>query len=361
MPAPIDESIKRKVIQQWISGESRDTIAAENNVGTGTVSSIIANYKAGLETLDFDSIRQLSIEIRKQGLNWSDLASHFRLYNYFIKSGAAEEKIESFIDMVHSTDISPEKLIDLVNQLFNISKSECIPLDQVSGYIREKLEEKKKIEEELREVDTLLQNKNVSIQAINEHNQLNEKLNERGLSTEDIEKLLNLIENAKEYGFDAKKIIAKLRSIKRIEKKEERLRNNCEILSKQLIKYKEVIPLANIIWDLHIGRSELISFKIAVNEAVEIYGFPHSTAAFHVLNNLRDYNRVGALKKELSGLYLQKFVLNEFCSRHSQAIMALANLRSHGITEEQIITIKNFLEDNRYVIDMKSNSRVGSL
>jgi len=28
--------------------------------------------------------------------------------------------------------------------------------------------------------------------------------------------------------------------------------------------------------------------------------------------------------------------MNEFCSRHSKAIMALLNLQSHGVTEEQI-------------------------
>jgi glutamate mutase epsilon subunit len=53
MPPPIDEQTRRNVIEQWINGFPRDTIAAENNIGTGTVSSIIANYKAGLETLDF--------------------------------------------------------------------------------------------------------------------------------------------------------------------------------------------------------------------------------------------------------------------------------------------------------------------
>ena len=61
MPAAIDEKIKRKVIQQWISGESRDKIASDLQIGGGTVSSIIANYRAGLETLDFDSIRQLAL------------------------------------------------------------------------------------------------------------------------------------------------------------------------------------------------------------------------------------------------------------------------------------------------------------
>ena len=73
---------------------------------------------------------------------------------------------------------------------------------------------------------------------------------------------------------------------------------------------------------MHISRSELLSFKIAVNEAAETYGFPRSTAAVYVLNNLRDYNKKGQLQKELSSLYLQKDTVEQLCSSQSQVIMA---------------------------------------
>jgi uncharacterized protein (UPF0335 family) len=348
MPPPIQEVIRRQVIEQWLSGFPRDSIAEQNGIGAGTVSSIIANYKAGLEELDFNSVRQLAVEVRQHGLNWSDLASHFRLYNYFRKSGAAEEQIEEFVTYIHLTDIPPEKVIELVNELFNISKSESIPLDQVSGYIKEKLQEKQKIEEEIKEADALLQSKNVNIKTINEHIQLNKKLNEYNLSFRDIDKLVNVLVNAKENGFDPKLIVRKLRSIRRLEKKKERLRNNCEMLSKKEAKYKELIPLANIIWDLHIGRSELISFKVAVNEAAQQYGFPASTAAFHVLNNIRDYNKIGGLIKELNNLLTQVFSVNEICFRQNKSMMTMFNLQSRGITEEQIILLNNFLESNGY-------------
>jgi hypothetical protein len=105
MPAPINETVKRQVVQEWLSGESRAKIASDLQISAGTVASIIANYKLELGTLDFDSIRQLALEIKKQGLNWSDLSSHFRLYNYFINSGAAEDKIESFIDNISSSNL----------------------------------------------------------------------------------------------------------------------------------------------------------------------------------------------------------------------------------------------------------------
>jgi hypothetical protein len=194
----------------------------------------------------------------------------------------------------------------------------------------------------------LLQSKNVSIEAIDEHIKLKEELRKFRLSTKDIRRLLDLLVAAKEYRYSPGKIVAKLRSVKALENKENKLKNNCEVLSKQADKYKEIIPLANLIWDLRISRNELVSFKIAVNEAAELYGFPRSTAAVYVLNNLRDYNKKGQLKKELSSLYLQKYAINEFCSRHSQAIMALTNLKSHGMTEEQLIQLNSLLENNGY-------------
>ena len=247
MPPLTDEQIRRRVIQQWVSGFPRDTIAAENNIGAGTVSSIVASYKVGLDNAEFDSIRQLSIEIRKQGLNWSDLSSHFRLYNYFLKSGAAEDKIESFISNINSGDASPDPVIELVNQLFDISKAESIPLDQVSGYINKKLEENKKIDEQIK----------------------------------------------------------------------------------------------------------------SLNEAAETYGLTPTSAALDVINLIIDHSKKGQLKRELSELNLRKYAIERFCSSRSQIIMALMNLRGHGISEDRILYLNYLLEKNGYNVDMKSTVALG--
>ena len=193
MPPPIDESIKRKVIQQWLSGYARPKIAIDNNIGEGTVSSIVNYFKIGLDNSEFDSARELALAAKKQGLNLSDLVSNFRLHNFIRNSGAAVEDIESFIVNISTSNLPPEKFVELVNQLHDVSKEESIPLDQVSGYIREKLEEKRNIDEEIKQADGILQSKNVSIEAINEHIQLNEKLNEHGLSMHNIDELLNLV------------------------------------------------------------------------------------------------------------------------------------------------------------------------
>ena len=357
MPSPIDDFKKRRVIQQWLTGEARDKIASDLEIGNGTVSGIVNDFKNNLQSSDIDSVRELALEARKQGFTVSDLAPHIRLHGYFKESGAAEDKIESFIDNINSSNVPHETITELVTQLFDISKVESISLDQVSGYIKGKLEEKQKIDEQIKEADAILQSKIVNIDAINEHIQLKEELGKHGLSTKDIHKLLNLLLAAKEYRYSPRKIVAKLRSIKSLENKENRLKTSCEVLSKKEAKYKEVIPLANLIWDLRIGKNELISFKVAVCETAETYGLTPSAAALDVINLVKDHTKKSQLKRELSELSLQKYAVERFCSSHSQAIMALLNLQNHGITEERIILLNSFLDSNGFQTSSYTNTK----
>jgi hypothetical protein len=113
-------------------------------------------------------------------------------------------------------------------------------------------------------------------------------LKKNRLSTKDIHRLVNLLEAAKEYRYSPGKIVAKLRSIKGLENKENKLKTSCDVLSKQADKYKGIIPLAQLIWDLHISKNELISFKIAINEAAETYRLTPSAAALHVINVIKE-------------------------------------------------------------------------
>jgi hypothetical protein len=83
MPAAIDIQVKKQVINQWLSGDSRDRIAADNGIGAGTVSNIINEWKKGIKDSDYESIMELAVFSKREGLNLSELASRFRLYNYY--------------------------------------------------------------------------------------------------------------------------------------------------------------------------------------------------------------------------------------------------------------------------------------
>jgi cell division septum initiation protein DivIVA len=343
MPPLTDEQTRRNVIRQWILGFPRDTIAEQNNIGAGTVSSIVSNYKVGLDELDFDNVRQLAVEARQQGWNFADLASYARLYNFFRNLGAAEEDIESFITNINSRDVSPEKAVQYVNQLYNVSKEETIPLDQVPNYIEKKLEEKKRIDEQIKEADAVLQSKTVSIEAINEHIRLKEELKKYKLSTKDIHRLVNLLLAAKEYRYSPGKIVAKLRNIRRLENKEVKLKSSCDVLSKKEARYKDVIPFTEEIVAFGIGIEELIGLEIGIKEAAKVYNMSFYNSTLRLIDDIKSYNKINGLRRELDRLSLQKYALDQACSAQSQSL-----LKSYGVTEEQIISFNNFLESNRY-------------
>ena len=61
-----------------------------------------------------------------------------------------------------------------------------------------------------------------------------------------------------------------------------------------------------------------------------------------------DHNKEAQLEHELAELSLQKYAVNEFLSSHSQPITALMNLKKHGIIEEQIISMNNFVDHNGF-------------
>jgi hypothetical protein len=58
MPVAINEQTKQRVIHQWISGDTREKIAIGNDIGEGTVSGIVNDWKRELEDSEYESVRE---------------------------------------------------------------------------------------------------------------------------------------------------------------------------------------------------------------------------------------------------------------------------------------------------------------
>ena len=105
---------------------------------------------------------------------------------------------------------------------------------------------------------------------------------------------------------------------------------------------------------MNVSGRELVSFKAALNEAAETYGLTPTSAALDVINLIKDHSKKGQLKRELPELSLQIQAIERFCSSHSQVIMALMNLRSHGVSEDRILQLNNILENNLYKLNSQA-------
>jgi hypothetical protein len=60
---------------------------------------------------------------------------------------------------------------------------------------------------------------------------------------------------------------------------------------------------------------------------------------FRLIRDIKDYDKMGGLKRELSRLCQQIFVVKECCFRQNKSMMAMLNLQIRGITEDKILQL----------------------
>ncbi|MGH9975784.1 MAG: hypothetical protein ACRD8Z_08105, partial [Nitrososphaeraceae archaeon] len=96
MPAPIPEVIKSKVIEQWILGQSRDSIASANSISTGAVSNIVREFEERLGRDVMRGTREIGILLKREGLTPAQCAIGFRIVKIFTDQGVDGEAAEYF-------------------------------------------------------------------------------------------------------------------------------------------------------------------------------------------------------------------------------------------------------------------------
>jgi hypothetical protein len=98
MGPPIPVSIKIAVLEGWLKGFSRKSIAQRNNIGDGTVSGIIQKARDG--DPDFDLMRMLAVALKKENLDVVTFATLVRLKRVLARIELPEEKLESLLEAI---------------------------------------------------------------------------------------------------------------------------------------------------------------------------------------------------------------------------------------------------------------------
>jgi hypothetical protein len=138
-------TIRKEVIIGWLNGLTRDEIANNNHIGAGTVSAIIKECRE--VDPDFDLIREVAVNLRRNSLNVGDFASTIRLRTKMIEWGLIDDtQIEDFIEKVNiycfRAEISPGNFVDMVHKVISIANLLRTPVDKLPPKI---LKEQKKL------------------------------------------------------------------------------------------------------------------------------------------------------------------------------------------------------------------------
>jgi hypothetical protein len=154
MPGKIPKPIREQVIKQWLQGMSRDQIAKVNDIGAGTVSSIIIK-DAKQEIFDIDLHREVALVLKKHDLNLSVFAPSIRIKNKLDDMGVSEDKIDSLIDNGNThcfkRGLTADEYFNNVDKVCALSENLLMPLDQLPSYIIGQQLESLNVEEETKD------------------------------------------------------------------------------------------------------------------------------------------------------------------------------------------------------------------
>lgn len=161
MAGNIPEYTKSLVIQAWLTGNTRDSIAVEHNISAGTVSNIIQEWRIKIGYNDADSLRDLGIGIKKAEISPQHCVSGLRILNLVNQFGMDEEHVQDFLNKIyrecqaqriHPSDLA--RLAKVINAFPEIKSIKEIP-----RHVKERSREKIKLDREIdflkHEIDNL--------------------------------------------------------------------------------------------------------------------------------------------------------------------------------------------------------------
>ena len=228
MPAPLPEAIKSKVIEQWLLGQSRDSIAKANNISTGAVSNIAKEYEERLGRDVLYGLREIGILLKREGITPAQCAIGFRIMKMFTDQRVDGEVAEHFVsDMYKECDrlgITPSNMVVHIEDLTKFSKDVRLP--EIKDYVNNKIVQEKELDDKIRqhsddiaglelkksqlerEYDLILEQSRRVEEGMKSYFGFKQELESHGISmTDDIPRFASTVKCIAEYGYDTQRVI----------------------------------------------------------------------------------------------------------------------------------------------------------
>ena len=223
-----DPAIRKKVIAQYLAGYGRNQIARENNIGEATVTDILNRFKRGVDAAaaaantsnsdsdpmtvtDYESIRELVLYCKREGIKISDFMTALRIKNYVTRLGnVSEEQIEPFIANLVSSP-NPASLIKVAAQVAQISD---ISLSELEEKVKQKQAEKETLQREIDEgraiLDGVYEDVESRTKLLEEYAQMRAEMRRYGIGAEDPRKIQTCFQRLKSCVYGEMSILCKI-------------------------------------------------------------------------------------------------------------------------------------------------------
>jgi len=384
MPAAIPETVKSKVISQWLRGLSRDTIAQDNNISAGAVSNITNEWSIALGKPEADTFRELAKTLTIAGITPAQCAIGFRTMTLLSEQNIDEDVAAQLIIETYKKckefDITSSKFATCIKELVKVSDDHRIPLLKVEEYINEKLAKKKELENELENLkseistfknqkseienalDLALQQKKMADLEIKSYTNAKQVLDRHNISiNEDLPKFANIINRIEAYGYDSKRLIAELKDIqylggkkraleiatKELEESIAKLRQHESLLQDKICLHSENLPVYNQLADMGFGSSQLKTLLDKIINITISNGINHSLAVNKFIDDLEtQYNTKLGFEPQIEKLKIEIQNLRKKLEKELQRVKVqpfigpvITGLLQRGLTEHDILKV----------------------
>jgi DNA-binding transcriptional MerR regulator len=387
MPSRLADNLKSLVIQDWLSGKQRDRIAGDNGLSAGAVTNIVNEWRLGLGFSAADGLRDLAVTLKRVGITPAQCALGFRVAMTMNRLGVREDGFESFMSDVYNRccknlGLTPESIASYLADLIEFSKT--VPLSQISHFIEQKAEEKKKLEEEIQilkdQIKTLKEEKSSSearyLSALSEENttnvqlksysELKKALGGYGISIDtDISKFAKVVHGISQKGYDASEVIKEFSDLEStrkdywsckalipgLERRWDDLKQECSILEEHVKSYNQRLSLYDELQNMRFGLKELKLLRNTINEIAYANNIPADQAQQKFYKDIEEqYDDKLGFELQLNKLRSDISAVNINLNVSRTALLAqplvgpsLQRLFSKGVVEQDIVELANFL------------------
>jgi hypothetical protein len=383
MPTRISETVKSAVIQQWLEGIARDTIAANNDLSGGGVTNIINEWKQGLGSSVADGLRELAVASKKIGITPAQCASGCRVEKIMINLGVKENGFEPFILEIYNRckdlGLTPENIASHLKDLLDFSTTDAIPFSQIRNYVKQKADEKEKLEQEIKKLewkiemltleqsdrqflrDQAFQDEKMTAADLRWYSNLKAELGKYDIPVDDISKFAKAVSGIRELGYDVGKVIREFSdyesvetqrkmlqdSVKMLQNELNHLSQKCSSLENTVNSHEQIISIFKELEGMGFGLEELKLLWNTINEIAVANNIPLNEAQRKFFKGVEEQydkklgfeSKVQNLKAEVNKLTQEKKRLHEELLAQPLIGPILIGLFQIGVNEQDIINM----------------------
>jgi len=393
MSSKLPDHTKSLVIQQWLQGVQRDLIAANNGMSAGAVTNVVNEWRRGLGSAIIDDLRELGVTFRKVGITPAQCALGFRIAMMIAKLGVKkEDDLEPFILHVYNNcidlGVSPDNVASHIKDLLEFSKNtnnNAVPLSQISDFIQQKTNEKKKLEQEIQtlkdEIKTLneekldsehrhasaLQNENITAVELKSYSDLKEELGQYGIPIHDVSKFAKAVRGISQKGYDVGKVIEEFselestrsnywdykNSIPDLKIKYDGLNQENSKLEESVNSCKQKLSLNNELQAMGFGIKELKLLRNTIKEIADANNnIPPDQAQQKFYKDIEEQyddklgfeSQLNKLRSEIATVSNNLTFLRTATLAQPLVGPSLQRLFSKGLSEQDIVELANIFE-----------------